>query len=164
MFDFDDFDWLDETNEALDLNELSKFADSLSEKAMELEAEDKAVEMVGTNAEKLESTRDTDMVCTLDASLPLEDKQEPMHSNAIDLHSDIIIINVPSADDLTIEDAIEEVITVEEHCDAMFQPENCSSSDESYSEVDAHSDLGYESLDSPGSDNSSLQVLFPELL
>lgn len=104
--------------------------------------------------------------------LLVSENYQTTHSDVVNLHNDFIIINVPSGEELKIEDAVEEVLTIEdaveevlttEDQDEMFQSDHCSSED-SCTDIDSNSDLGYESHDSPGSDHSRLQMLFPDLL
>lgn len=130
----DELDWLVDTLQAPDLSELQKFADSLSEASLHLQDE---------------------QPCPPEVSAVVGPKAEVMEPDAYSspdnvIEEDAIIVTVP-ADDVLIEDAVEEVVTI----DTDVQ------SPGSYSSSDSHSDLGYESLDSP---DSGLHALFPELL
>jgi hypothetical protein len=135
--------------------------------------------MVGPRAKDVESSSTIDNCDNL-----IEDtKLDAENDNNIVSSDDVMIVEIPSGNQeyILIEDAVEEVVTCDE---SDFDiSESCPSpmliSDEDVelesedlllcindksSNLDSSPDLGYESLDSPGSDSDHLQHLFPEIL
>lgn len=165
--DLEDFKWLDDlTGSAPDLEELGKMADCLSKEAIKLENEEASGAMVGAEQEDMEppgtpeptpedepaayvvkdeyiiitvpTDTDEDMVCTEDGVLLVDHDMKPLcqdHDVNDDSSSSISVASPSRMSDCETD---------------YFVPSN------------SDSDLGYDSLDSPESNN--LKMLFPELL
>jgi hypothetical protein len=163
-----DLDWLEDTPQTPDLEELEKLADFLSEQAAKCDTPDESKPVPETIVPPKEVEP-----CPPVPSIP-EAKTavsvEPFPSDGV------ILITVPStADGIYIEDAVEEVVSNEEEEEYLVDKTTSLSPPSSFAsdETDmchelaslTDSDHGYESLDSPVSDGyESLQQLFPELL
>lgn len=170
--DLEDFKWLDElTESATNLEELGKMAESLSKESIKLEREEaaKATELVGTQPTCVESIG-SDEIRNDDVKTKEED--EP---TSYVVKDEYIIITVPSDDEIIDTDQDEIIIGEPVHDDIDMLSEDSSSYSSmpaaspsmSISESDTDyfcpsSDLGYDSLDSP--DTNNIKMLFPELL
>ncbi|BES97838.1 X-box Hypothetical protein protein 1 [Nesidiocoris tenuis] len=160
------FKWLDELAEsAVDLEELGRMADSLSEEGRKIKIEEEAqtAELVGPQPKSLESDREVVV-------------GEPA---SYDVKDEYIIITVP-ADDSDIISDCEEIVCTDDDVEIITEDDSLSCSspllssggspaavdyDTDYFQANStsESDLGYDSLDSPDS-NHHLKMLFPALL